>query len=206
MSCRPEIGSRAWQHWMKLREAGAGLTSSCQSSGERQQDKVLAKAHADLCRCDCLQRIYSSNCELSVAAALRLSNLQMILYSMALQDDSSDNDGDGGQAAAAQDRSATDGDGSSAGSEALEDGGSGTGVDLGANDDTAAQDDAPHAGEAQQPQVSRRIFGRPTSPLCLILVSFDICPPQCRPIHVIGTPAVLPCQTVPRCIRWKATL
>ena len=101
-----------------------------------------------------------------------LCALQIILYIMALQDDSGSDDGDGGQAAAAQDSPATDEDGSNAGSEALEDGGSGTGVDLGANDDTAAQDDAPDAGEAQQPQVSGRRFGRPTSPLCLILVSF----------------------------------
>ena len=52
---RPEIGLRAWQHWMKLRGVGAGPTSSCQRSKEKQQDGFQAKAHAASCRCDLVQ-------------------------------------------------------------------------------------------------------------------------------------------------------
>lgn len=133
-------------------------------------------------------------CKLSVAAALRLCNLQFRLYITALQDDGSSAGGGGGRAAAAQDSPAPGGDGSNAGTDASVDGGGGTGVDLGANDDTAAQDDAPDAGEAQQPQVSGQPIGRQTSPACLILVvSFRL--PRCRYGHVMG---ILCCVTLPQ--------
>jgi hypothetical protein len=66
-----------------------------------------------------------------------------------------------------QDSPATDEDGSNAGSAASEDDGGSTGVDLGANDDTAVQDDAADTSEVQQPQVTGQRVGRQTSPPCL---------------------------------------
>jgi hypothetical protein len=107
---------------------------------------------------------------------------------MALQDDTSNADGDGGQAAATQDSQATDDDGTNAGTAASEDDSGSTGVDLGANDDTAAQDDAADTSEVQQPQVTGQRIGWQNSPPCvtsaLCVVRHPLlCDPGSRCIH-----------------------